>query len=70
MSWLFKDPLVIMKEIMSWPFKVPINSGLAQFEHAQLNSKKWAKGPLNYYQIAPNELFFLEKQLIKFSCTY
>ena len=44
MSWLFKDPVVIMKEIMSWLFKVPINSGLAQFDHAQSNSKKWPKG--------------------------
>ena len=44
MSWLFKDPVVIMKEIMSWLFKDPINSGLAQFDHAQWNSKKWPKG--------------------------
>ena len=28
MSWLFKDPVVIMKEIMSWLIKDPINSGL------------------------------------------
>ena len=40
MSWLFKDPVVIMKEIMPWLFKDPINSGLAQFDHAQSNSKK------------------------------
>ena len=44
MSWLFKDPVVIMKEIMSWLFKDPINSGLAQFDHVQSNSKKWPKG--------------------------
>ena len=25
---------------MSWLFKDPINSGLAQFDHVQLNSKK------------------------------
>ena len=37
---MFKDPVVIMKEIMSWLFKDPINSGLAQFDHAQSNSKK------------------------------
>ena len=43
MSSLFKDPVVIMKDIMSWLFKDPINSGLAQFEHAQSNSKKWPK---------------------------
>ena len=35
MPWLFKDPVVIMKEIMSWLFKDPINSGLAQFDHVQ-----------------------------------
>ena len=44
MSWLFKDPIVIMKEIMSWLFKDPINSDLAKFDHAQSNSKKWPKG--------------------------
>ena len=31
----------IMKEIMSWLFKDPINCDLAQFDHAQSNSKKW-----------------------------
>ena len=39
-----KDPVVIMKEIISWLFKDPINSGLAQFDHDQSNSKKWSKG--------------------------
>ena len=34
MFWLFKDPVVIIKEIMSLLFKDPINSGLAQFDHA------------------------------------
>ena len=41
---LFKDPVVIMKEIMSWLFKDPINSDLAQFDDAQWNDKKWPKG--------------------------
>ena len=41
---LFKDPVVIMKEIMSWLLKDPINCGLAQFDHDQSNSKKWPKG--------------------------
>ena len=41
---LFKDPVVIMKEIMSWLFKDPINSGLAQFDHTQSNSGTWPKG--------------------------
>ena len=44
MSWLFKDPVVIKKEIMSWLLKDPINSGLAQFDNAHSNSKKWLKG--------------------------
>ena len=44
MSWLFKDPVVIMKEFKSWLFKDPINSGLAQFDQAQSNNKKWPKG--------------------------
>ena len=30
---MFKDPVVIMKEIMFWLFKDPINSGLAQLDH-------------------------------------
>ena len=38
---LFKDPVVIMKEIMSWLFKDLTNSGLAQFDHGQSNNKKW-----------------------------
>ena len=40
---LFKDPVVIRKEIMSWLFKDLTNSGLAQFGHGQSNSKKWPK---------------------------
>ena len=55
MSWLFKDPVVIMKEIISWLFKDSINSGLPQFDHAQSNSKKWPKGYKD--QIAPNDFF-------------
>ena len=43
MSWLFKDPEVIMEEIMSWLFKDLINSGLTQFDHAQSNSKNGLK---------------------------
>ena len=58
MSWLFKDPVVITKKIMSWLFKDPINSGLAQFHHAQSNSKKWPEGQKDH--IGPNEFFSLE----------
>ena len=43
MSWLFKDPVVIMKEIMFWLLKDPVNSSLAEFDQAQSNSKKWPK---------------------------
>ena len=39
-----KDPVVIMKEIMPWLFKDPINSDLAQFDYAKSNSKKQPKG--------------------------
>ena len=55
MSWLFKDPVAIMQEIMPWLFKDPINCGLAHFDHAQSNSKKWPKGYRD--QIAPYEFF-------------
>ena len=41
---LFKDPVVIMKEIMYWLFKDPINNGWLNFDHAQSNSKKWLTG--------------------------
>ena len=51
---------------MSWLFKDPINSGLAQFEHAQWNSNKYIK-----YQIIANKIklpqinFFQLLQLIQ-----
>ena len=56
MSWLFKNPVVTIKALT---VKDPFNSDLAQFDHAQSNSKK-----------LPQMTFVLEKQLIKFSCTY
>ena len=65
MFWLYKDLVVIMKEIMSWLFKDPISNELAQFDHAQSNNKKWPK----MFKL-PQMNIFLEKQLIKFSCTY
>ena len=43
MSWLFKDPAVIMKVIMSWLFKDPIVTvAWLNFNHGQSNSKKMA----------------------------
>ena len=55
MSWLFKDPLVIIKEIMLLLFKDPINSGLAQFDHAHqtvkngLKAKKIKLSQMNFF---------------------
>ena len=44
-SWLFKGPVVIMKEIMSWLFNDPIVTvAWLHFDHVQWNSKKWSKG--------------------------
>ena len=79
MSWLFKDPVVIMEEIMScmfkdlvvimeeimpWLFKDPINSGLAQFDHANQTVKKSLKAkrsdcpPMNFFsQKTTNKIF-------------
>ena len=51
--------------IMSWLFKDPINSGLAQFRPCPTSSKICQKD-----QIAPNEFFSRKKKLIKCSCTY
>ena len=45
MFWLFKDPVVIMKVIMSWLFKDSIVTvDWLTFNHAQSNSKKLPKG--------------------------
>ena len=43
MSWLFMDSAVIMKEIMIWLFKDPINSGLAMPNQTLQNSVKAKK---------------------------
>ena len=53
-------------EIMSWLFKDPIVTvAWPNFDQAQSNSKKWLK-----MIKLPQMKFFLQKQLIKFSCTY
>ena len=66
MSWLFKDPLVIMKEIMSSLFKdLIVTVAYLNFNHAQSNSKKRPKKIK-----LPQMNFILKKQLKKFSCTY
>ena len=62
MSWLFKDPVVIMKEIISWLFKDPVVTvAWLNFDYAQSNSKKWPK-KIKLPQIK----FFLKKQLKNF----
>ena len=68
MSWLFKDPVVIMKKIISWLIQDPINSGLAQFQPCRNQTVKYG---LMAKKIKLSQMnFFLERQLIKFSCTY
>ena len=67
MSWLFKDSVVIMKEIMSWLFKDPINSGLLSLTMPNQTVKNGLKAKKIKL---PQRNFFLNKQLIKFSCTY
>ena len=53
--------------IMSWLFKDPVNSGLNQFDHPNQTVKHGLKAKkIKLPQMNP----FLEKQLIKFSCTY
>ena len=54
MSWLFKDSVVIKKEIMTWLFTDLINSGLAQFDDAQsvkngLKTKKIKLPQINFF---------------------
>ena len=45
MPWLFKDPVVIMKEIMPWLFKDPVVTvAWLNFDHTKSNSNKWPKG--------------------------
>ena len=40
--WLFKDSVVIRKEIMSWFFKDPIVTvAWLNFDHTQSHIKKW-----------------------------
>ena len=69
MSWLFKNPVVIMKEIMSWEFKDPIVTvAWVNFDHAQLNSKKWPKGYKD--QIAPNDFFSRKTTNKIFMCLF
>ena len=64
---LFKDPVAIMKQIMSDYLRI-------QLTVAWLNlimPNQTVKNGLKAKKIKlPQMIFFLEKQLIKFSCTY
>ena len=66
MSWLFKDPVVIMKKIMFWLFKDPTVTwfNLIMPNQTVKNGLKTKKIKL------PRMNFFLQKQLIRFSRTY
>ena len=67
MPWLFKDPVVIKKEIMYCCLRI-------QLTVAWLNlivPNQTVKNVLKAEKInLPQMDFFLEKQLIKFLCTY
>ena len=68
MSWMLKDPVVIMKEIMAWLFKDPILT-VARLNFTMPNQT--VKNSLKAKKInLPRINFFLEKQLVKFSSTY
>ena len=56
MSWLFKEPVVIMKEIMPWPLKDPINSSLLNLTMPNQTIETGIKAKKD--QITPNEFFF------------
>ena len=67
MSWLFKDPVVIMKEIIPWLSRIYLIKAwlnLAMANQTVKNSLKAKKIKLLQMN------FVLEKQLIKSSCNY
>ena len=67
MFWLFKDPVVIRKEIMPWLLRIQLTVtwlNLTMPNQTAKNSLKAKKIEL------PKMRFVLKKQLIKFSCTY
>ena len=67
MSFLFEDPVVIMKEIMSWLFKDPI---IVTWLTLTMSSQI-VKNSLKAKKIELSQTNFVsEKQLIKFSCKY
>ena len=71
MSWLFKDPVVIMKQIISWLFKDSIVTVLnSNSGSISTMPNQTAKNGLQAKKIKlPQMKFFLEK-LIKLQCNY
>ena len=66
MSWLFKDPAVIMKEIMSC-LRIQLTVAWLNLTIPNQTVKNDPKAK----EIKLNQMnFFLKKQLTKFSCTY
>ena len=59
MFWLFKDPLVMMKKILSWLLKdLIVTVPLLNFDNAQSINQSWKD------QIALNKFFY--QKTIKF----
>ena len=62
---MFKDPVVIMKEIMSWLFKDPINSGLLSLTMPNqtvkngLKAKKIKLPQMNFFSRKATDKIFM-----------
>ena len=64
---LFKDPVVILKEIMSWQLRIQLT---VAWLNLAMPNQTVKPGPKIKKIKLPQMNFFLEKQLMKFSCTY
>ena len=67
MFWMFKDLVVIMKEIMPWLFQYHLTVTWLNLTMPS-QTVKYGLKPKKIKFLQMN--FFLEKQLIKVSCTY
>ena len=67
MSCLFKDPVVIIKELYPDCLRIQLTVVWLNFDHPNQTVKNGLKAKKIKL---PQMNFFLEKQLIKFSCTY
>ena len=66
MFWLFKDPVVIMKEIMSWLFRVQLTVTWLNLTMPNQTVKIGLKAK----NIKFRRRIFFQKEVIRFSCTY